>query len=403
MSAATGQGIRRSATVIAGAAALCLAVAMGIGRFAFTPLLPFMLRDGTIDLPAGSTLATANYLGYLAGALGCTMLPRQWPQPALLRTGLVATAVLTAAMAWQQPLLWPAIRFLTGAVSAVVFVLTAGWTLERLAERGQASLGGLIFTGPGAGIALSGVVAAALSVFGGSGATGWLAFAALAALLTALVWPVFDDAPPRRPTERGPEAPARAPPPTARRTEMALFAVAYLCAGFGYIVTATFLPVIAAVALPGSGWLTVFWPVLGLAAVGGCLLAIRAPPRLDRRWLLVGAYLMQAVGVVFALLVPSVIGFAIGSVLVGLPFTAITYWAMAEARRLRPDHPARAMGLLTALYGLGQIAGPPVVAGVLAGAPDRLTGFARSLETASAALVIGATLFAILIQRRAPD
>lgn len=51
---------------------ISLAVAMGIGRFAFTPLLPMMLSDGVIDLPAASWLASANYLGYLVGALLCT-------------------------------------------------------------------------------------------------------------------------------------------------------------------------------------------------------------------------------------------------------------------------------------------------------------------------------------------
>ena len=40
--------------------ALALATAMGIGRFAFTPLLPMMLADGVVDLPGASWLASAN-------------------------------------------------------------------------------------------------------------------------------------------------------------------------------------------------------------------------------------------------------------------------------------------------------------------------------------------------------
>ena len=96
---------------LAGMAAL--ASAMGIGRFAFTPLLPMMLHDGVIDIAAGSWLATANYFGYLAGALLYMALP--WlgrrmgrmpgiPNAALVRGGLVATALLTGALA----LPWPA-------------------------------------------------------------------------------------------------------------------------------------------------------------------------------------------------------------------------------------------------------------------------------------------------------
>src|SRR6185295_7318282 len=63
---------------IALASAVSLAVAMGIGRFAFTPLLPMMLADGVIDLHGASWLATANYLGYLVGALLCTFQPWIW-------------------------------------------------------------------------------------------------------------------------------------------------------------------------------------------------------------------------------------------------------------------------------------------------------------------------------------
>jgi hypothetical protein len=55
--------------IIAIAAMLSLALAMGIGRFAFTPLFPLMLRDGMLRSDAGAWLAASNYLGYLIGAL----------------------------------------------------------------------------------------------------------------------------------------------------------------------------------------------------------------------------------------------------------------------------------------------------------------------------------------------
>ena len=93
-----------------------LAVAMGIGRFAFTPLLPMMLADGVIDLPHASWLASANYLGYFIGALLCTFQPWIWARlpflpllafSSLVRAGLLATGVLTLAMAWQAQAAWP--------------------------------------------------------------------------------------------------------------------------------------------------------------------------------------------------------------------------------------------------------------------------------------------------------
>jgi MFS family permease len=394
----SGMAERRhgSAALIAAAGAVSLAIAMGIGRFAFTPLLPLMLRDGTIDLHGGSALATANYLGYLAGALACLGLPRHWPQTGMLRWGLLVTVLLTLGMALEQPALWLAMRFLAGVVSALVFVLTAGWTLERLAERGRAPLGGLIFTGPGVGIALSGFVAMGLTAFHWSGAAGWISFGLLALLLTLVIWPVVGEYQAQAKPSGGPGAAAAAP--AQSKAEMTVFALAYGLAGFGYIITATFLPVIAGAALPGSPWLAMFWPIFGLAAVAGCLLAIRTPAVRDARILLAAAYLSQAIGVVFALAVPSVTGFAFGSLLVGLPFTAISFWSMQEVRRLRPHHAARYIGLLTALYGIGQIAGPPVVAWLLAASRDSHAGFSLSLSAASGALVLGALLYILLIR-----
>ena len=52
-----------------------LAVAVGIGRFAFTPLLPMMLADGIIAIPGGGLLATVHFVGYLMGALTAARVP----------------------------------------------------------------------------------------------------------------------------------------------------------------------------------------------------------------------------------------------------------------------------------------------------------------------------------------
>ncbi|HZT56341.1 MAG TPA: YbfB/YjiJ family MFS transporter, partial [Burkholderiaceae bacterium] len=137
--AASAREAGRWAVAFAGAVAL--AVAMGIGRFAFTPLLPMMLHDGVIDLHAASWLASANYLGYLAGALLCTFQPWIWRRaprlPAidgvwLLRAGLVATGLLTLGMALPLPAAWSLLRFAAGVASAVVFVYTSGWCLTQL-------------------------------------------------------------------------------------------------------------------------------------------------------------------------------------------------------------------------------------------------------------------------------
>ena len=128
---------------VALAGMVSLAVAMGIGRFAFTPLLPMMLADGSIDLATSSWLASANYLGYLVGALMCTFQPMVWRRlgwsgavklTVMVRAGLVATTLLTLGMAVHLPAIWPLLRFAAGVASALVFIYVSTWSLTRLAQ-----------------------------------------------------------------------------------------------------------------------------------------------------------------------------------------------------------------------------------------------------------------------------
>jgi hypothetical protein len=410
------------------AGAVALGVAMGIGRFAFTPILPMMLHDGVVDLPTASWLASANYLGYLIGALLCTFQPWIWRRleglpavaPArMLRGGLIATCLLTIGMAGHWPALWPLWRLLAGIASAFVFVYTSGWCLANLARLGVPAMGGFIYVGPGAGIVLSGLFAGVMVGQGWTSTAAWLVFGALAVALTLWVWRVFDGG--TNPHAAGPAASSAGPAVRtggtvvtngtvpaasagaaagtaaasmpAARAQLGWLTLAYGIAGFGYIITATFLPVIAREALPGSAWIQVFWPVFGLGVMLGAVLATRVPSTADMRLWLGGCYLVQAVGVLASVATPSLAGFAIGSFMLGLPFTAITFFAMQEVRRLRPVAPASAMGLLTAMYGLGQIVGPPLVAWLIRHSDTPGQGFTLALETAAAALLAGAALY----------
>ena len=395
---------------IALAGLVALAVAMGIGRFAFTPLMPMMLNDGVVDLARASWLASTNYVGYLVGAVLCTLdpwlrrrlgatRPRPIDGPALVRRGLAATALLTLAMALPWPATWPALRFAAGVVSAYVLLQSSGWCLAQLASRGKPGLGGVMFAGPGLGIVASGLLGGAMVSWQWRASTGWIVFALLAALLTAAIWRVF-----RRENEAARPLIARTVPATAAapvtpdehhgRAEVGVLAVAYGIAGFGYIVTATFLPVIAREAIAGSPLIDLFWPIFGAGIVCGALLASRVSAAIDRRRLLAGAYVMQAAGIGLGVVWPTEIGFAVGSLMLGFPFTALTLFALQEARRIRPLATASTMGFVTTIYALGQALGPPMVAMLLQlSGGDAHAAFQRSLVIAAASLLVGAALF----------
>ncbi len=380
---------RRGAWRAALACMVTLAVAMGLGRFAFTPMLPIMLHEGKLDLQAGGLLASLNYLGYFVGAVSCASL--RIKATTMVRGGLLATAVLLLGMGLLHGFsVWGVLRTAAGVMSAWVFVFASGWGLRRLAETNSPMLGGVIFTGPGVGIAATGLLGGVVGQWGSNAA--WIGFGLVALVLIALIWRVFDDG--AAPAGAAAGGPAVAQPSaeaiSAGRQDAGWLIALYGIAGFGYIITATFLPVIARQALPGSPWPDLFWPLFGLAVIVGALIGARAPTHWDNRLLLAAAYALQAVGVVLSVVWPTIVGFALGSLLLGTPFTAITLFAVREARRLRGNAAAGLIGYATASYGAGQILGP-LFAAPLA---QRMGSFGVPLLVAAAALGFGSAMFA---------
>ncbi|KVL03771.1 YbfB/YjiJ family MFS transporter [Burkholderia territorii] len=390
----------RRARTAALACMIGLAVALGVGRFAFTPLLPLMLADGSIGLKAGSWLASANYAGYFVGAVSCAAV-RVAPAR-MVRFGLAATVLLTAAMGIGHLLpVWLVVRFVAGVVSAWTFVFVSQWGLRRLAELHAPEWSGVIYAGPGVGIVLTGLIGSALA--GHRAAPGWLGFAALSAVLSVAIWRTFGGGPVPAAAGATSAAPVRpaatdAAPHDARRrrADAAWLVVLYGMPGFGYIITATFLPVIARAALPaGSPWPDLFWPMFGAALIVGAIAAARLPARWDNRLLLAAGCATQALGITAGIVWPNAAGFSIGSALLGLPFTAITLFAMREARRLHGERAAGLMGYATASYGVGQILGPLVAAPLAA----RFGSFSPALWVAASALLVGAAGFAATAAR----
>src|SRR5690349_25034156 len=168
----------------AGRGAAGLGAAMGLGRFAYTPILPLMTAQAALSPQAAGALATANYVGYLAGALAGTASPRLARSTVAWRTSLAVLVVTLAAM----PLLpntigWLALRTVAGFASAVVFVIAVNSMMDHLPPH----LPGWGFGGVGLGIALSGALVLALPAEAGWQGAWWIS-AVLAAALAAVAW-----------------------------------------------------------------------------------------------------------------------------------------------------------------------------------------------------------------------
>lgn len=370
------------ANAFAGLAAL--AVAMGIGRFAFTPLLPMMARDAGLSIADGSLLASSNYLGYLIGAMAATALR---PRPArAVRRGLLAVCAVTAAMALPLPFgAWLALRFLAGVASAFLLISVSAWSLETLSGRAGPLASSLVFAGVGTGIAAAGLVCLGLVRAGASSSRAWLLLALLASAATAGVWRTFGGAEaPRGAAAPAPGAPGW-PPGSAR------LVLCYGATGFGYIIPATFLPVMAKAALGDSplfGWA---WPLFGLAAALSAPAAALLIPRLGNRPVWVSAHLVMAGGSLLPAFLPGLGPILAAAVCVGGTFMVVTLSALQEARRVAGPGASALFAAMTTAYAAGQIAGPLAV---------RLAPGGFSVPLAVAAAVLAASALAVVAARR---
>lgn len=369
----------RPAVAVALGGCIALAAAMGIGRFVYTPILPFMVESLGLSQAQAGIVASANFLGYLLGALGAAKasLPggaRRW-----FLVALAVSALTTAAMAGTTSLaLFLVLRLVSGVASAFVLVLASALVLDRLAAAGRPGLSALHFAGVGTGIAVSAVLVSWLASLAADWRGLWLASGGLSLLaLLAVFWLV----PPQ--AEDGPGAKAQSEGRGDRRRLLALV-VAYGLFGFGYVITATFISTLVRLT-PEIRWLEPYvWLVVGLAAVPSVAFWTWVARALGNARGFAFACLTQSVGVALSVLGSGGAAVLLAAALLGGTIMGITALGLVYARTLSSGDPRRAMALMTAAFGLGQMIGPGF-AGYAYGFGD---SFLLPTLVASAALLI---------------
>jgi MFS family permease len=360
---------------VCAAGLLALAMAMGIGRFAFTPMLPLMIRAGSADVAAGGWLAAANYAGYLLGALSTVRIPLSPQRLGLL--ALAAIALSTAAMGWTDSLaLWLVLRFVAGVASAWALVSTSVWCLAWLARFDRPAGAGLLYAGVGAGIALAGLYCWRAGAAGVAPDALWLQLGALALvglLAVAVLMP------------RGATAQQASTNTPAGGVPWGLV-ICYGILGFGYILPATFLPVLARAVVDDPAVFGAAWPVFGAAAAVSTLLASVVLARVARRRVLAGSHALMALGCLLPVLHLSAFTVLLAALLVGGTFMVATMAGMQEARARTVGDPTRALGRMTAAFAIGQMAGP-VLSSALSGSAQGFGGLFIALAVGAVALL----------------
>jgi MFS family permease len=372
-----------SITAVCAIATTALAVAMGIGRFAFTPLLPLMVRDGSLAQSAGAWLAVSNYLGYLAGALTASRLGLSLSM--LMRASLAGIALATAAMgAFDGSAAWIVLRFVAGVLSAYTLIATSAWALQHLTRAARANLSGIVYAGVGLGIALTGLFCVAAAQPGVPAGQLWLELGVLAALAVACSSPFVG-----RPLEISALARSPSHPDVTLGPDTGVV-VCYCVLGFGYILPATFLPALAREVVDDPQLFGLAWPVFGVAAALSTIATARLFGRTNRLRVWAVCNLLMAAGVTLPSVWLASVTIAIAALLVGSTFMVVTMIGMQEARARAPGNPTTLLGLMTAAFAIGQLAGP-VVSGTLDLLPiGHRTALGYALQLAALSLTLSA-------------
>ena len=356
MTSQTAPNPRQLFTVLL-AGACVLLVVHALGRFIYTPLLPYLVDDGQFSASDGAAVATWNYLGYLMGA----MVAIKWHRIAHIRVMLplfLAVHVITTLIVTQTDnlTLISASRWLNGVANGVVFVQAPALILEWLVLRNRATMSGLVYIGVGAGLLVSsGLV---------TGTAGWLEGAERwwpAALLSIPLawWGVVQlrklDIPVRQHDDSGKEL---VNTPLIDRASAPLF-LSYAGAGLGYILPMTFLPLLAKLELPeGHALLDSTWVIVALFTIPAPWIWNKLGARMGDLPALRLNFLIQLLGVLAAVLWPGALGLMLCAALVGGTFLGTVLLTQRLGRALHPHQGPRLSAAMVALYGFTQMVGP---------------------------------------------
>ena len=359
---------------------LTMAAAMGIGRFVYTPMLPLMSETYAWTFSQAGDVASANFLGYLVGAI---LAPRIAHAPqvrflvALSLMGSVGTTYLGAEVSSFGA--WLIVRFASGVASAFCLVVLTTHLLETLARERSEHLGNIHFAGVGLGI----IICVGGYYLGGSVEQQWARQGGIAAAFMAIAWFALSPGPwlaSKKKTEAGSLS-------GDEKASLWRLTVGYGFFGFGYVVSATFIVSMAAT-VPSFSDPALVWIVVGAATIPSVYAWQWLANRYNLLVALALSYLVLSVGVFLAGWGSTLTSIVLAAVLLGGTFGGVTALGLSAGRAVAPKHTAYAVSSMTVAFSLGQLLGP-AVAGRMA---DAFGGFFWPSALCAVLLIISVAL-----------
>jgi predicted MFS family arabinose efflux permease len=358
-------------------------IGLGIGRFAYSLVLPDMRDSLGWSYSAAGFMNTINAAGYLAGALIAARLIKRFGLSATVRWGTVTCVVSLALCALSANFVVLSLaRLLVGLGAAAVFIggaALAATIAQSRPERANFLLS-LFYAGPGLGILSSGLIAPFVLQAFGSG-SWWIVWWAMTLLTTVMAIPLL-----LAPIDAKAAIAGAAATPFAIGPVL-IYLIGYFLFGAGYIAYMTFMIAYIRDAGGGAAAQSAFWCLIGLSAFATPWLWRRVLAR-DSGGVSTAIILgVNAIGAALPLMGHSTAWLTASALVFGVSFFAIVGSTTAFVRfNYSPAAWPTAIAAMTIAFGIGQTLGPSFTGAIT----DALGSLSYALNAGAAMLALGA-------------
>ncbi|MCE5047069.1 YbfB/YjiJ family MFS transporter [Staphylococcus equorum] len=346
---------------------ICLFIVMAIGRFAYTPIMPFMQQTGHMDNQSAGLLATINYLGYLIGAIIPIWIV-VFSKVIDLKVYLLINIVSTILMGlFDNFTLWIIFRLIAGITSGTVFVLASNVALEALRAANKGRISGMLYSGVGLGIFTSSIFIFLFTTENNWKIT-WILLGIFALVMGSFVFfGMRQNSNVENETQTLNEKEDK-PKVKLNKKFIWGFSIAYFCEGAGYIITGTFLVAIVKSIPEFADYAALSWMFVGLGAIPSTILWSMMAEKLGYSKATNLAFILQIIAVILPVFSESITSLVISSILFGATFLGLTTLFMSKAQTLmfQSNSKINLVASLTVIYSLGQMIAP-ALSGVLIG------------------------------------
>lgn len=343
---------RNSNTAILLAGILAIIVGVGVARFAFTSLLPYMLQD-FLSLTYAGILAAFNFAGYLAGAVFSIFLKDINTKVMYFRIGMILSILTTLVLATTtNETLWLVSRVIAGFGAAMVLIVGGAIVMIKLNFENKTKAMGIHFSGIGFSIAVSELISQYI-LRDGTWTDAWLALSLFAFIVTFYVIYIlsFDKALKK-------EAVKHPLSKSIFSTYVILLILAYFTEGVGFVVQATFLPDIINSLEGLQGYGNLGWLIVGIAGIPSSILCLRWAHSYGSVNVIIIAMALQIIGILIPALSTNIYLNLLSSALYGSTFIGLVALFLNYGGQLAGKNPVVLMGAMTAAYGIGQVGAP---------------------------------------------